>query len=61
LRIRRNATAIFAKQNNKFVQGVVDKVIDLPEPESSRMLLPEYHPRPAGDSEWPNSGCPFGH
>jgi hypothetical protein len=57
LRIRRNATAIFAKQNNNFVQGVVDEVVDLSD--SSRKLLPEYHPRPAGDSEWPNNGCPF--
>jgi hypothetical protein len=60
LRIRRNATAIFAKQNNNFVQGVVDEIIDLSD-DSSRKLLPEYHPRPAGESEWPNNGCPFGH
>jgi predicted transcriptional regulator len=59
LRIRRNATAIFANLNNNFVQGMVDEVIK--SSDSSRKLLPEHHPRPAGDLEWPNNGCPFGH
>ena len=52
LRIRESASAIFVKQNNNFVQG---------ELQESRRKLPEYHPRPAGESEWPNNGCPFGH
>ena len=53
LRIREFASGISVKRNNNFVQGVVI--------ESRRKLLPEYHPRSAGDSEWPNNGCPFGH
>jgi hypothetical protein len=53
LRIRASASDIFVHNNNIFVQGEVQ--------ESRRKLMPEYHPRPAGDSEWPNNGCPFGH
>jgi hypothetical protein len=52
LRIRESASAIFVKKNNNFVQG---------ELQERRRKLPEYHPRPAGESEWPNNGCPFGH
>lgn len=52
LRIRESASAIFVKKNNSFLQGEIQE---------SRRKLPEYHPRPAGDSEWPNNGCPYGH
>ncbi len=52
LRIRQTASAIFVKQNNIFVQGVSNE---------NRRKLPEYHPRPAGETEWPNNGCPYGH
>jgi len=48
LRIRQTASAIFVKQNNNFVQG---------ESQENRRKLP----RKAGETEWPNSGCPFGH
>ncbi len=52
LRIRESASAILVKKNNNFVQGEVRE---------SRRKLPEYHPRPAGELEWPNNGCPYGH
>ena len=52
LRIRESASAIFVKKNNNFVQGEIQE---------RRRKLPEYHPLPAGDSEWPSNGCPFGH
>ncbi len=52
LRIRQSASAIFVKQNNNFVQGEIQE---------DRRKLPEYHPRPAGEIEWPNNGCPYGH
>ena len=58
LRIRESASDIFATQNNDFVQGVIQESLD----ESRRnRKLPEYHPRPAGELEWPSNGCPFGH
>jgi hypothetical protein len=57
LRLRESASDIFVTQNNDFVQGVIEEILD----ESRRKLLPEYHPRPAGELEWPNNGCPFGH
>mmetsp|Transcript_2034 Transcript_2034/g.4457 ORF Transcript_2034/g.4457 Transcript_2034/m.4457 type:complete len:630 (+) Transcript_2034:70-1959(+) len=52
LRIRQSASAIFVKKNNNFVQGEIQE---------DRRKLPEYHPRPAGETEWPNNGCPYGH
>ena len=55
LRIRESASDIFATQNNDFVQGVIQESLD----ESRRLM--KYHPRPAGELEWPSNGCPFGH
>lgn len=52
MRIRQSAEAILVKKNNNFVQGEVKE---------SRRKLPEYHPRPGGELEWPNNGCPYGH
>jgi hypothetical protein len=54
LRIRESASAIFVKKNNNFVQGEIQE-------RRRNRKLPEYHPLPAGESEWPSNGCPFGH
>ena len=48
LRIRQTASDIFVKQNNNFVQGKSQ--------ENRRKL-----PKTAGETEWPSTGCPFGH
>ena len=56
LRLRESASDIFVTQNNDFIQGVIEEILD-----ESRRKLPEYHPRPAGELEWPSNGCPFGH